>query len=89
MFVLASTVEQQVLGPNVRRKRVEFRNAGSTQVIYIRTDSLGASNGGISIIGNAGPLILDAEVHGDIVKGPFFAMSVTGTQNLSVVETIY
>lgn len=88
-FTLGATAEVQVLGPNVRRKRVEFRVSLSTNTVYIRTDPLGTAVGGVPISGNSGPAIFDAETHGDIVKGPFFVWCAAGSVNLSVVETIY
>lgn len=85
-FTMGGAIEQQVLGPNPRRKALLFL-APSASIAYLRPDSMGNVAGGIPVPTGSAPVQLTLAMHGDIIKGPWFGFCAAGA-TLGIVETL-
>lgn len=87
-IALVAGTEQQLVGPNPRRKRITF-TAANTTGLNVRPDKAGDVTGGLQIAISGGSLIMDVDDYGDIVKGPWFGFISAGAVNVGIIDTVY
>jgi hypothetical protein len=77
----------QVAKASPRRVCITFISAGPN-IMQLQPDNPVNNNRFIQLAPQQGPLIMDKEIYGSLIQGPWFAQSLVGAMGLAVIDTV-
>jgi hypothetical protein len=77
----------QVAKASTKRVCITFISAGPN-IMQLQPDNPVNNNRFIQLAPQQGPLIMDREIFGSLIQGPWFAQSLTAPMGLAVIDTV-